>query len=61
MNFARIRWEGTEPTRNWDMRGFVYVARDGDTIVQIASQDLTPETAETLPLAEASALTFKRK
>jgi len=43
------------------MRGFVYVARDGDTIVQIASQDLTPETAETLPLAEASALTFKRK
>ena len=60
MNFVRIRWEATEPTRKLDMRGFVYVARDGDTIVQIASQDVTPETAKTLPLAETSVLTFKK-
>ena len=61
MNFVRIRWEGTEPTKNWDMRGFVYIARDEDTIVQIASQDLTPETEKALPLTEASVLTFKKK
>ena len=42
------------------MRGFLYVARDGDTIIQLASQDLTAESAMTLPLAEASVLTFKR-
>jgi hypothetical protein len=61
VNFARIRWEGTEPKQNWEMRGFVYVARDGDTIVQIASQDIKPETEKALPITEASALTFKRK
>ena len=36
------------------------VARDGDTIVQLASQNVTPETAKTLPLAETSVLTFKK-
>jgi hypothetical protein len=36
------------------------VARDGHTIVQIASQDVTPETTKTLPLAETSVLTFKK-
>ena len=61
MNFVRIRWEGTAPTRKSDMRGFVYVAVDGDTIVQIASRDVTPGTAKTLPLAEAAVLTFKKK
>jgi hypothetical protein len=60
MNFVRIRWKGTDPRRNAEMRGFAYVARDGDTIVQIASQDLMPETDKALSLAEASALTFKK-
>ena len=61
MNFARIRWEGTEVKNQWDMRGFLYVTRDGDTIIQLASQDLTSETAKSLPLAEASVLTFRKK
>ena len=39
----------------------MYVTRDGDTIIQLASQDVTSETAKSLPLAEASVLTFKKK
>jgi hypothetical protein len=61
MPFARLRWEGTDPRRQWEMRGFVYVARDGDTLVQLTSQDVMPETDNALALAEASVLTFKKK
>jgi hypothetical protein len=60
LKFARIRWEGTEPTKNWDMRGFIYVARDGNSIVQLASQDLSTESRKSLALAEPSVLTFKK-
>lgn len=59
--FARIRWHGTDPRTQSDMRGFTYVARDGDTVVQLASQDYMPETDNALSLAEASVLTFQRK
>lgn len=61
INFARIRWEGTDPARNLNTRGLMYVARDGENIIQIAVQDLASEAAKSLPLAEASALTFKKK
>src|SRR5205085_9299363 len=37
--FARIRWTGTEPTLQRQMQGFIYVALDGSTVVQMASQD----------------------
>ena len=42
--FARLRWQANDPRRQARMRGFVYVARDGDTLIQLTSQDLTPET-----------------
>jgi hypothetical protein len=60
LTFARIRWEGTEPKNQWDMRGFVYVARDGDTILYLSSQDLKAPGAQTLPLADAAVLSFKK-
>jgi hypothetical protein len=60
MKFARIFWEGTEPTRNWQMRGFIYVARDGNSIIQMASQDISTESPKSLTLAEAAVLTFKK-
>jgi hypothetical protein len=41
LTFARIRWQETEPKNQRYMRGFVYVARDGDTIIYLSSQDLT--------------------
>jgi hypothetical protein len=43
------------------MRGFSYVARDGNSIIQITSQDLVPEGAAGLPLAEAAVMTFRKK
>ncbi len=61
MDFARIRWEGTEPRNQWEMRGFIYIARDGDNIIQLASQDMAAASERALPLAEASILTFKKK
>lgn len=61
IKFARIRWAGTEPNRLGDMRGVVYVSFDGDNLLQLASQDPVAYTAKTLPLAEASILTLKRK
>jgi hypothetical protein len=60
MDFARIHWRGSDPRRGSDMRGFLYVARDGDNIVQIASQDLMPETDKALSLAETSVYTFRK-
>jgi hypothetical protein len=60
VTFARIRWEGTEPKNQWDMRGFVYAARDGDTILYLSSQDLKAPGAQALPVADAAVLTFKK-
>ena len=60
VTFVRIRWEGTEPRNQWDMRGFVYVARDGDTILYLSSQDLKAPGAQALPLADAAVLSFKK-
>lgn len=61
IRFARVRWEATDSRTQSPMRGFIYVARDGDTLVQFTSQDFEPETDNALPLAEASVLTFKKK
>jgi hypothetical protein len=61
MNFARIRWTGTESVQNRKMEGFIYVAQDGNKIIQINCQDFVPEARQALPLAEASVLTFKKK
>ena len=57
---GRLKGSTIVLTRKVEMRGFVYVARDGDTIVQFASQDVTPETAKTLSLADAAVHTFKK-
>ena len=61
LTFLRVRWEGVETKSNRKMQGFVYVARDGLKIIQLLSQDYTPEATESLPLTEASILTFKKK
>ncbi len=56
--FMRAAWSGLEPALQVKMHGFSYVAIDGTTVIQISSQDVEPYHAQTLPLAEASALTF---
>jgi hypothetical protein len=61
IKFVRIRWTGVATVNNREMKGFQYVAVDGKSIVQIASQDFAPESDASLKLAEAAVLTFKRK
>jgi hypothetical protein len=61
MNFLRARWTGTEPNKKWKMHGFIYVARDKSTFIQLSSQDVEPNHDSALKLAEASILTFKKK
>lgn len=60
LKFMRVGWTGTDRKEKRKMQGFMLVARDGDTIVQLASQDVVPYAAQALPLAEAAARTFRR-
>jgi hypothetical protein len=41
------------------MRGFMYVAIDGNQFIAISSQDVVPHDEEALKLAETAALTFR--
>ncbi len=61
LTFARIRWTAIEPSLNREMQGFLYAALDGNTIIQVTSQDVLPDAKQTLALAEAAVLTFKRQ
>jgi hypothetical protein len=61
LSFVRMRWSGVNPAQNMEMRGVLYVARDGNTLIQMASQDPTAHSKQTLALAEAAVLTFKQK
>ena len=57
--FARSRWHGEDETIG-RMRGFVYVALAGDTLIQISSQDVEAHNERALRVAESSAFTFER-
>lgn len=61
ITFMRAYWHGTDIASGQPMSGFSYVARDGNTYLQLSSQDFTQYKKVALPLAEASALTFKKK
>ena len=61
VTFIRARWDGTEPDRQLRMHGFMYVAIDGRTVIQLASQDVEPHHEKALKLAEAALLTFQRR
>ena len=61
MTFERVYWQGVDTATEQPMSGFLYVAKDGNAILQIASQDVAAHTKNALPLAEAAALTFRKK
>jgi hypothetical protein len=61
LTFVRARWSGTDPERQQKMHGFMYVAKDGSTVIHISSQDVEPHHPDALRLAEAAALTFKKQ
>src|SRR5207249_2556059 len=60
MRFGVVRWTGLESMRNVDLTGFLYVAQDGQKLIVIASEDDEAYASETLPITEASALTFRK-
>jgi hypothetical protein len=61
LKFVRVRWKGTEQASGAEKEGILYIAKDGGTIIQLATQDVVPETKKALPLGEAALLTFKKK
>jgi hypothetical protein len=61
IEFVRINWSGTNTDVNREMRGFSFIARDGDKILQISSQDIVPDGEKDLPITEAALLSFKKK
>lgn len=60
-DFIRAYWAGTDTRRGFDLRGFVYLTLDGRQIITISSQDVAPYDKKTLVLAEAAALTFRKR
>jgi hypothetical protein len=61
LSMLRTTWQGTAPQGNFRMRGFDYFAQDGGTFICIRSQDVAPHGEQALKLAEAAALTFRKK
>lgn len=61
LKFARAYWQCTEGFVGRQWHGFVYVAFDGPTFIEISCQDVEPHHIEALKVAEAAALTFKKK
>ncbi len=59
--FIRARWSGTHREAGIGMHGFIYVAKNGRSLVQLSSQQTQPDDYQALQLAEAAALTFKKK
>jgi len=61
LKFARAYWSGTDAPTGLKMHGFGYVAQDGPQFAYLSSQDVEPYDKTALPLAEAAALTFRKR
>lgn len=61
ITFLRTYWQGTDIASGKPMYGFSYFAKYGNTFLQISSQDVVPYQTRDLPIAEASALTFRKQ
>ncbi len=59
LRFGRVRWSGIEPNAGVKTHGFLYVAIEGRTIIQLSSQDVEPHHDTALKVAETSILTFR--
>lgn len=60
MKFVRIGWTGIDRVEKRKMWGWMMVAHEGDTIIQLVSQEVSPKALASLDLAEAAARTLKR-
>jgi hypothetical protein len=60
LRFLRAEWRGKNMDSGMPMRGFLYVAFDGRTVIQLSSQDPEPYDHSSLPIAEAAVSTFRK-
>jgi hypothetical protein len=60
LNFIRMRWSGTNETRDFAMHGFAYVYVDSKAFYVLGGQDIEPYSDKTLKLSEAAALSFRK-
>ena len=60
LKFFRARWRGIRVFTGQPMRGFVYLGRDGDTLISINGHDVEPDHEQPRRLAETAALTFRK-
>jgi hypothetical protein len=61
MEFLHATWKGTEPRKNWRMRGLVYVGYDGDRYIVLGCQDLEEHHEAALQLGKTALLTFRKR
>lgn len=61
IKFKRSYWEAIQPELGLRMSGFNYVAFDNGQLIQLSSQDFEPHAKETVALAEAAVLTFRKR
>ncbi|MBP3953932.1 hypothetical protein J8F10_01270 [Gemmata sp. G18] len=61
LTMYRARWSGTDPGTGKAMRGFQYASKNGSQYIQIGSQDVDPGHEVDLALADAAALTLRKK
>lgn len=60
MPFMRAAWEGKETGSGRLMRGVLYLAIDGRTVIQLSSQDFEPHFPATLAIADVAIETFRK-
>ena len=61
VTFLRSRWSGTNASKGWKTHGVMYAGIDGETYIQITTQDAEPHHEKSLEVGEAAILTFKKK
>lgn len=61
ISFVRAYWHGIHKKTNHRMHGFCYVANTGREMIYLSSQDVEPHHKNSLSLAEAAVLTFKKR
>ena len=61
MTFVRSYWSGIDPEKQGTLHGFMCLTKDGSTVIHLSSQDVEPHREHALKLAEAAALTFKKR
>jgi hypothetical protein len=61
LTFVRTHWSAIDREKQGRMHGFMYLAKDGSTVIHISTKDVEPHHEQALKLAETAVLTFKKK